>query len=127
VRYAGNPVQSRTASVRLPNGTLMWATVTASAPRLSIAVNTGSAVRYGNCGEAGHPYPGDPTAVPRCGVTFLAPSTGGPFTLTVTAQWQVTWRDYTGARGTFPPAQETRARLMTVREIQSINTAAPTP
>jgi hypothetical protein len=59
-------------------------------------------------------------------VTFLAPSTGGPYTITVTAQWTVRWSDSTGESGTFasppwPAPVQTGTTTVTVREIQAIN------
>jgi hypothetical protein len=132
VTYGGPMRPSDTASVSLPGGGTLSATVTTSRPTLSLSVSTGAAHVYANCGAAGSPYTGNPTAIPPCGVTFLAPSTGGPFTLTVTARWTVTWSDSTGARGGFasppwPLPARTQVQAVTVREIQAINTPPPSP
>jgi hypothetical protein len=93
---------------------------------VSVSVNTGSARVYNNCGATGSRYNGDPAAIPPCGVTFLAPSTGGPYTITVTARWTVRWSDSTGESGTFtsppwPVPVQTGSTNVTVREIQAIN------
>jgi hypothetical protein len=65
-------------------------------------------------------------------VTFLAPSTNGPYSLTVQVSWRVRWRDNMGGGGVFqtppwPAPLETHTTLVTVREIQTINTPPPTP
>jgi hypothetical protein len=124
--YAGPERPTDTASVPLPDGTTLSATVTTSPPQVSVSVNTGSARVYNNCGATGSRYNGDPTAIPPCGVTFLAPSTGGPYTITVTARWTVRWSDSTGESGTFtsppwPVPVQTGSTNVTVREIQAIN------
>ena len=126
VTYHGAQRPTDSASVPLPNGGALSATVVTSPPRVSISVNTGAAKVYDRCGATGSRYPGSATAVPPCGVTFEAPSTVGPYTLTVTATWRVTWSDSTGDSGTFPsppwPAPvQTGASTVTVREIQAVN------
>jgi hypothetical protein len=126
VRYVGPQRPTDTASVPLPGGGTLSATVATAPPRVSVSVNTAAARLYNNCGATGSRYTGNPTAIPPCGVTFLAPSTHGPYTITVTARWTVTWSDSTGEHGTFasppwpPPVQAGRATV-TVREIQAIN------
>src|SRR5262249_60659000 len=65
-----------------------------------------------------------------CGVTSLAPSTAGPYPITVTARWTVRWSDSTGESGTFasppwPVPAQTGTTTVTVREIQAINEMAP--
>jgi len=126
VNYAGRKQPTDTARVPLPDHSILSATVTTSAPQVSISVNTGSARVYNNCGATGSRYTGDPTAIPPCGVTFLAPSTGGPYTITATARWTVRWSDSTGESGTFasppwPAPVQTGSTTVTVREIQAIN------
>lgn len=120
VAYTGTRDPFERASVALPDGTTMWARVTASKPHVTLSTSASARV-YNHCGATGSRYGGNPTAIPRCGVTFLAPSTGGPFTLTVTVQWSVTWTDSTPDQGSFPAAGKTRTALVTVREIQAIN------
>jgi hypothetical protein len=93
---------------------------------VSVSVNTASARLYTNCGATGSRYAGNPGAIPPCGVTFLAPSTHGPYTLTVTARWTIRWTDSTGEGGTFasppwPLPVQTGTTNVTVREIQAIN------
>jgi hypothetical protein len=126
VDYAGPRQPTDTASVPLPDGTTLSATVTTTPPRVSVAVSTSSARLYNNCGATGTKYAGNATATPPCGVTFLAPSTGGPYTITVTAQWTVRWSDSTGESGTFasppwPAPVQAGTTTVTVREIQAIN------
>jgi hypothetical protein len=126
VSYAGPDQPTDTASVPLPDGTTLSATVTTTPPKVSVAVSTGAARLYHRCGPAGSRYNGNPAAVPPCGVTFLAPSTGGPYTITVTATWTVRWSDSTGESGTFaappwPVPAQTGATPVTVREIQAVN------
>ena len=126
VNYAGPEQPTDTASVPLPDGSTLSATVTTTPPRVSVAVSTGLARKYNNCGATGSRYTGDATATPPCGVTFLAPSTGGPYTITVTARWTVRWSDSTGESGTFasppwPAPVRTGTTAVTVREIQAIN------
>jgi len=126
VGYAGPERPTDTASVPLPGGGTLSATVTTAPPQVSVSVNTAAARVYNNCGATGSRYTGDPAAIPACGVTFLAPSTNGPYKLTVTARWTVRWTDSTGEGGTFPsppwpvPVQAGSATV-TVREIQAIN------
>ena len=126
VGYAGPQRPTDTASVPLPGGGTLSATVITSPPQVSVSVNTAAAHVYNNCGATGSRYNGDPAAIPPCGVTFLAPSTNGPYKLTVTARWTVRWTDSTGEGGTFPsppwpvPVQAGSATV-TVREIQAIN------
>jgi len=126
VGYAGPQRPTDTASVPLPGGGALSATVTTSPPQVSVSVNTAAAHVYNNCGASGSRYNGDPAAIPPCGVTFLAPSTSGPYKLTVTARWTVRWTDSTGETGTFPsppwpvPVQAGSATV-TVREIQAVN------
>jgi hypothetical protein len=132
VTYRGARNPSDTASVPLPGGGALSATVRTSQPALSLSVSTGSAQVYRHCGATGSRYPGGAAGLPPCGVTFLAPSTRGPFTLTVTARWTVTWSDSTGAHGGFasppwPLPMKTEATLVTVREIQAVNTPPPAP
>ena len=130
VDYAGPRQPTDTASVPLPDGTTLSATVTTSPPQVSVAVSTSAAHLYNNCGATGSRYTGNATAAPPCGVTFLAPSTGGPYTITVTARWTVRWSDSTGESGTFasppwPVPAQTGTTTVTVREIQAINEMAP--
>lgn len=122
VGYKGKRNPWAMASVHLPGGGSMWARVQASQPQVSLPSGIPNAKVYNHCGANGSKYDGDPTATPPCGVTFLAPSTGGPFPLTVTVRWTVQWRDSTPNQGFFPPAIKTRTDFITVREIQSINT-----
>lgn len=124
--YAGPQRPTDTASVPLPGGGALSATVTTSLPVVSVSVNTPSARVYNNCGATGSRYTGNPAAIPPCGVTFLAPSTHGPYTITVTARWTVRWTDSTGEAGTFtsppwPLPVQTGTTNVTVREIQAIN------
>jgi hypothetical protein len=121
VRYTGPEQGSRTASVRLPSGALMWARVWTSAPTLAVSAGTAQARVYQQCGPAGSRYTGQAAALPPCGVTFLAPSTAGPYPLTVTATWRIYWADSTGAHGRFPPGVRVRTVPVSVREIQAIN------
>lgn len=126
VRYAGPERPTDTASVPLPGGGALSATVATSPPQVSVAVNTAAARVYNNCGATGSRYNGNATAIPPCGVTFLAPSTHGHYTITVTARWTVTWTASTGGGGTFasppwPPPVQTGSANVTVREIQAVN------
>ena len=126
VRYAGPEQPTDTASVPLPGRGTLSATVATSPPQVSVSVNTGAARLYNNCGATGSRYTGSPAAIPPCGVTFLAPSSHGPYTITVTARWTVTWSDSTGERGTFtsppwPVPVQTGTTNVTVREIQAVN------
>ena len=127
VTYNGPRSPADTASVPLPGGGVLSATVTTSQPRVSLAVSSPAQAQvHSTCGAAGSPYRGNAGATPPCGVTFLAPSTGGPYTITVTARWTVTWSDSTGARGTFasppwPVPVQTGTVPVTVREVQSVN------
>jgi len=93
---------------------------------VSVAVNTGAAHVYNQCGATGSTYNGAPAAIPPCGVTFLAPSTGGAYTITVTARWTVRWSDSTGDSGTFasppwPAPVQTGTQNVVVQEIQAVN------
>ena len=126
VHYAGRRQPADTAWVRLPDGSILSATVSTTPPKVSVAVSTSSARLYNNCGATGSKYTGNAAATPPCGVTFLAPSTGGPYTITVTARWTVQWSDSTGESGTFasppwPAPVQTGSTTVTVREIQAIN------
>lgn len=130
VDYPGGRTASDSASVPVPGGQLT-ATVSTSRPKVTI-LPVGGARVYSHCGQAGTRYNGDPKAVPPCGVTFLAPSTNGPYSLTVQVSWRVRWRDNMGGGGVFqtppwPAPLETKTTLVTVREIQTINTPPPTP
>jgi hypothetical protein len=127
VTYNGSRSPADTASVPLPGGGVLSATVTTSQPRVSLSVSSPAQAQVaGNCGAAGSPYQGNAGATPPCGVTFLAPSTDGPYTITVTARWAVTWSDSTGDRGTFasppwPVPVQTGTVSVAVREVQSVN------
>ena len=126
VGYAGPERPTDTASVPLPAGGVLSATVTTSAPQVSVSVNTAAARVYNGCGATGSRYDGDPAAIPPCGVTFLAPSAHGPYRLTVTARWTVRWTDSTGESGTFrsppwPVPVRAGSVTVTVREIQAVN------
>jgi hypothetical protein len=130
VTYQGNRSPSDTASVPLPGGGVLSATVRTSQPKVSLSVSTGSAQVYNDCGPAGNRYPGGAAGLPRCGVTFLAPSARD--VLTVTARWQVTWTDNAGGGGGFasppwPLPQQVHTTFVTVREIQAVNTPPPAP
>lgn len=126
VTYNGAQSPTDTASVPLPSGGTLSATVTTSPPVVSVAVNTGAAHLYNRCGATGSTYNGAPAAIPPCGVTFLAPSTGGAYTITVTARWTVRWSDSTGDSGTFasppwPAPVQTGTQNVVVQEIQAVN------
>jgi enoyl reductase len=76
----------------------------------------------GDCVGTGTPYqPGD-RGDPPCGVTYLRPTNGATYPLTVTVTWSISWTG-TGqptpkhlADGTFG-----RPQAVTVREIQTVN------
>jgi len=123
VNYAGAMRPSDRASVPMPGGALTATVYTLKGPHLQVSVNSGTAQAYNTgCGAKGSRYHGG-NGPPSCGVIFYAPSTGGPFTLTVTATWTIAWRDSLGKAGVFttPPAVVTATRQVTVREIQSVN------
>jgi hypothetical protein len=119
--YNGNPQPTDQATLPIPGGVLQ-ATVTTSVPHMTIKVDAGDRHLYNNCGSAGSKYQGG-NGAPPCGVTFYAPSTGGPYTITATVTWTVSWSDNQGGAGVFrtPPAQVTALERVTVREIQAIN------
>ncbi len=128
VLYNGPRSPADTASVPLPGGGTLSATVTTSQPRVSLSVSSpGQAQVYNHCGAAGSQYQGNPGATPPCGVTFLAPSTGGPYTITASARWTVWWTasDTPGQHAfTSPPwpvPVQTGTASVTVQEVQSIN------
>ena len=117
------------ATVRTPAGAL-WARVTTSQPQLSISVSSpGQARVYNQCGAVGSPYQGNASAVPSCGVTFLAPSKG--YTVTVTARWTVSWTasdspgQHVFASPPWPVPVQTRTSTVTVQEVQSVNGPSP--
>ena len=131
VNYPGGPTAGDTAAVQTPAGELM-ARVFTSRPQVSLSVSSpGQAKVYNQCGATGSVPTGNASAVPPCGVTFLAPSTGGPYTITVTATWRVSWT----ATGTptpqlftsppWPKPVQTRRAAVTVREVQSVNGPSP--
>ena len=133
VNYPGGPTAADTATVQTPAGELM-ARVYTSQPQVSLSVSSpGQAQVYNQCGALGSPYTGNASAVPPCGVTFLAPSTGGPCTITVTATWRVWWTasDTPGQHlFTSPPwprPVQTGTAAVTVREVQSVNGPSPSP
>jgi hypothetical protein len=133
VAYNGARSPSDTATVPTPGGAL-WARVTTSQPQVSLSVSSpGQAKVYNQCGAAGNPYPGNASAVPPCGVTFLAPSAGAPYRITVTATWTVSWTasDAPGQHSfTSPPwpkPAQTGTAAVTVREVQSVNGPSPSP
>jgi hypothetical protein len=133
VTYNGPRSPADTASVPLPGGGVLSATVATSLPQVSLSVSSPAQAQvHSQCGAAGSPYRGNASAIPPCGVTFLAPSTRGPYTITVTARWTVTWSDSTGDRGTFatppwPAPVQTGTAAVTVREVQSVNGPTPGP
>jgi hypothetical protein len=129
--YNGARSPTDTATVPTPAGAL-WARVATSQPRVSISVSSpGQAQVYNQCGAAGSPYTGNANAIPPCGVTFLAPSTAGPYTITVTARWTVWWTasDTPGqhqfASPPWPVPVQTGTSAVTVREVQSVNGPSP--
>jgi hypothetical protein len=120
VTYTGPRQPWASASVQTPNGQLS-ATVTTSAPTVSITASTSNIRVYNRCGATGSRYHSG-NGTPPCGLTFYAPSTSGPYTLTVTATWKIFWQDSTPAQGQFAQGgQATASELVTVREIQAIN------
>jgi hypothetical protein len=131
--YNGPPSPADTATVPTPGGTLS-AKVTTSQPRVSLSVSSpGQARVYSRCGATGSVYAGNASAVPPCGVIFLAPSTGGPYTITVTATWRVWWTasDTPGQHlftsPPWPKPVQTGTAAVTVREVQSVNGPSPSP
>jgi hypothetical protein len=125
VTYNGARRPSDTATVPTPAGALS-ATIRTSQPSVSLSVSSpAQADLHTACGATGSRYQGNAAATPPCGVTFLAPSTGGPYTITVTAKWIVTWSDSTGGSGTFGPGWpapvQTGRTAVTVQEVQSVN------
>ncbi len=132
VTYTGPESPTDTASVPLPGGGTLSATVTTSAPRVSLSVSSpGQAQVYNQCGATGSQYRGNASAAPPCGVTFLAPSTGGPYTITVTARWTVWWTatDTPGrhlfASPPWPVPVQTGTSNVTVQEVQSVTGPSP--
>jgi len=133
VHYNGPPSPADTATVPTPAGAL-WARVTTSPPQVSLSVSSpGQAKVYNQCGATGSQYTGNASATPPCGVIFLAPSTGGPYTITVTATWTVSWTasDTPGqhlfASPPWPKPVQTGTAAVTVQEVQSINGPSPSP
>ena len=112
----------------------LMARVYTSQPQVSLSVSSpGQAQVYNQCGALGSPYTGNASAVPPCGVTFLAPSTLGPYTITVTATWRVWWTasDTPGQHlftsPPWPKPVQTGTAAVTVREVQSVNGPSPSP
>ena len=133
VAYNGTRTPADTATVPTPGGTL-WARVTTSQPQVSLSVSSpGQAKVYNQCGATGSQYTGNAGATPPCGVTFLAPSTGGPYTITVTATWTVSWTasDTPGQHlftsPPWPKPVQTQTTAVTVQEVQSVNGPSPSP
>jgi len=130
VTYPGNRrTATDTATVPTPAGPL-WARVTTSQPQMSISVSSpGQARVYNQCGAAGSPYRGNASAIPPCGVTFLAPSKG--YTITVTARWTVSWTasdspgQHVFASPPWPVPVQTGTSTVTVQEVQSVNGPSP--
>jgi hypothetical protein len=127
--YNGARSPTDTATVPTPAGAL-WARVTTSQPQMSISVSSpGQARVYNHCGAVGSPYQGNASAIPSCGVTFLAPSKG--YTITVTARWTVSWTasDSPGrhmfAAPPWPVPVQTGTSTVTVQEVQSVNGPSP--
>jgi hypothetical protein len=129
VTYNGARSPTDTATVPTPAGAL-WARVTTSQPQVSISVSSpGQARVYNQCGAAGSPYQGNASAIPPCGVTFLAPSKG--YTVTVTARWTVSWTasdspgQHVFASPPWPVPVQTGTSTVTVQEVQSVNGPSP--
>jgi hypothetical protein len=102
--------------------------VTTSQPRVSLSVSSPAQAEVHNqCGAMGSHYTGNPTAVPPCGVTFLAPSGRPGYTITVTAKWTVSWtasdspQPQQFASPPWPVPVQARTTTVTVREVQSVN------
>jgi len=107
------------------------ATTTATPVSMRVDPGTADARLYpasGTCamnadGSLGTPYSGDASAAPPCGVTYLRSTDGGgPFELTVTVTWRISW---TGTGQATPKALPTgrfgTPQEVTVREIQTVN------
>lgn len=117
VTYRGAEQPTDTATVDIGNGgPYLSATITTSAPKVSITTNAPSAdyteSDNGTCSSAD-----------RCSVTFLDPSANTPFTITATATWTVSYTTSTGEAGTLnnPPSTVSGTRNVTVQEIQAVN------
>ncbi|HEV2376253.1 MAG TPA: hypothetical protein VGS19_29295 [Streptosporangiaceae bacterium] len=124
--YQGPMAPQDRAAVQLLGGGSLWASVQTARPTITLSVSDpGQATVYRNCSPTGSPYSGNPAAIPPCGVTFLAPSIVGPYTITVTATWRVTYSDAAARNVQFgpgwPPAVRTVSQPVTVREIQTVN------
>jgi hypothetical protein len=113
--YAPTREPSDRARVDFLGETFLTATITTSAPTISIVTDDSGAAIDNN---------GTCLAGSKCSITFNGPTpTGDPYTITVTATWTVNWATSGGQAGTFtqPPATVTATRTIIVREIQSIN------
>jgi hypothetical protein len=133
VAYNGTRSPADTATVPTPGGAL-WARVTTSQPQVSLSVSSpGQARVFDQCGATGSRYTGGASAIPLCGVTFLAPSTGGPYTITVTARWTVWWTasdtpgQHVFTSPPWPTPAQTKTTAVTVQEVQSVNGPSPSP
>jgi enoyl reductase len=129
LQQAYNPVHVR-ASVDLGGGRQIWAETTATATTVHIDPGTADATVFpasGDCpvgagGKVGADYNGDPKADPPCGVTYLRSTDAtGPYSLNVTATWQVTWTGSDGGPNPLPDGRVQQPKQVTVQEIQSVN------
>jgi hypothetical protein len=113
--FAPNRQPRDKAVVMFAGGVYLSATITTSAPVITITTNDAGATINNN---------GTCLINSKCSVTFNSPTdTGAPYTITVTATWTVNWTTSTGQAGTFtqPPSQVTATHTVIVREIQSVN------
>ncbi|MCX4907974.1 hypothetical protein [Streptomyces sp. NBC_00878] len=113
----------------LPN-TNLWAETTAKPVALHLEPGTEDAETFpagGDCeinedGSIGTPYvKGDADRTPPCGITYLRATSGGPYKLSASVTWQITWEGAGGTGGDLPDGTFETTQDMNVQEIQSIN------
>ncbi|CAL9543990.1 hypothetical protein SUDANB176_04303 [Streptomyces sp. enrichment culture] len=118
-----------TVRAELPN-TGLWAETTAEPVALHLDPGTEDAETHpasGDCGidddgSIGTPYTrGSADETPPCGIRYLRASAGGPYRLTASITWQISWEGTGGANGDLPDGTFETTQDMTVQEIQSIN------
>ncbi|WP_398655303.1 hypothetical protein [Streptomyces kanamyceticus] len=111
-------------------GTGLWAVTTAKPVALHLDPGTEDAQAYpasGDCqinadGSIGTPYAkGAADADPPCGINYLRATSGEPYQLKASINWDISWKGTGGAHGDLPDGTFETSQDMSVQEVQAVN------
>ncbi|WP_324963972.1 hypothetical protein [Streptomyces formicae] len=111
-------------------GTGLWAVTRAMPVALHLEPGTEDAQTYpasGDCeinadGSIGTPYTkGASEGEPSCGVNYLRSTSGEPYQLKASINWDISWKGTGGAHGDLPDGTFETSQDVSVQEVQAVN------